>query len=313
MEVLASMPGFALVFALMAAGGVMAAFWGASILREPDPIKGRLSEFAQARPRSLEEIELSASARDRVWRPLFKHISMIVARRTPQAQFAQIRRNLTIAGNPHNLDAADFLGIKGCMALFLGIVGFLLFFRGENLMSALLAPLGMAAFGFYLPGLWLGQKMKSRRKEIQKALPDALDLLTISVEAGCGFDQALQKVTQKWSNALAKEFDRVLAEIRMGRARRDALRDMSQRCDVDDVNTFVSALIQADQLGVSLTRVLRVQSDQMRIRRRQRAEELAQQAPIKMLFPMVFLILPALFVVILGPAVPMVMRTLANQ
>src|SRR5205823_424860 len=116
----------------------------------------------------------------------------------------------------------------------------------------------------------------------------------------------------KWDNALSQEFDRVIAEIRMGRARRDALKDMLTRTDVADVGTFVSAIIQADQLGVSLTRVLRIQSEQMRIKRRQRAEEQAHKAPIKMLFPMVFLILPSLFVVILGPAVPLVVQALAG-
>lgn len=311
METLASMPGLATLLALSTAVGVVAAFWGMSILREPDPIKGRLSEFSQ-RVRTLEEIELSVSARDRVWRPLFRRIAYFVARRTPQAAYQRIKHDLVVAGNPGGLDATDFLGLKGCMTILLALIGFLLFSRSENVLMALGMPFVLGAIGFNLPTFWLGNKKRARQKEIRKALPDALDLLCISVEAGLGFDAALSKVVQKWDNALSAEFDRVIAEIRMGRSRRDALRDLHQRTEVDDVGIFVSAIIQADQLGVGLTRVLRIQSEQMRIKRRQRAEEQAQKAPIKMLFPMVFLILPALFIAILGPAVPIMMRTFGD-
>jgi len=155
-----------------------------------------------------------------------------------------------------------------------------------------------------MPGIWLGQEIKKRKTNIVKALPDALDLLTIAVEAGLAFDSGIQRVAEKWDNELSKEFRRVLQDMRLGRTRRDALKDLAERTGVEDVQTFTAAIIQADQLGVSMAKILRVQSDQMRIRRRQRAEELAQKAPVKMLFPMVFLIFPALFVVILGPAVP---------
>jgi tight adherence protein C len=161
-----------------------------------------------------------------------------------------------------------------------------------------------AGVGYMLPGIWLGQQIKKRKKSIIKALPDALDLLTISVEAGLGFDVALQRVTEKWDDELSREFRRVISDMRLGRSRREALRDLGERTGVEDVQTFVSAIIQADQLGVSMSKILRLQSDQMRVKRRQRAEEEAQKAPILMLFPMVFLIFPALFVVILGPAIP---------
>lgn len=173
-------------------------------------------------------------------------------------------------------------------------------------MGALIA--GM--IGYILPGIWLDRKIKERKKNILKALPDALDLLCISVEAGLAFDLALQRVAQKWDNELSREFQRVLQDIRLGRTRREALRDLVTRTGVEDVQTFVSAVIQADQLGVSMSKILRIQSDQLRVRRRQRAEEAAQKAPVKMLIPMVFLIFPALFVVILGPAVPRIMQAL---
>ncbi|MFQ6001963.1 MAG: type II secretion system F family protein, partial [Anaerolineae bacterium] len=140
--------------------------------------------------------------------------------------------------------------------------------------------------------------------EILKALPDALDLLTITVEAGLGFDGAMNKVTEKWDNELSWAFARFIAETRMGKGRRAALRDMADRAEVPELTSFIAAVIQADQLGVSIARVLRIQSEQMRIRRRQRAEELAQQAPIKMMIPLTFLIFPAILVVLLGPALP---------
>jgi tight adherence protein C len=164
--------------------------------------------------------------------------------------------------------------------------------------------------GFYLlPTLWLSSQIRRRQTEIVKALPDALDLLTISVEAGLGFDAALSKVAEKWDNELSLAFNRVIQEIRVGKLRREALRDMAENMDVPDVTSFVAAIIQADQLGVSISKVLRIQSEQMRIRRRQRAEEKAHQAPVKMLFPMVFLIFPALFIILLGPAVLVVMNS----
>jgi tight adherence protein C len=135
-------------------------------------------------------------------------------------------------------------------------------------------------------------------------------LLTISVESGLGFDPALQRVAEKWDNALTREFARVLSEMRIGKTKREALREMSLRADEDSLTTFVSSVIQADTLGVPITQVLRIQSEAMRVKRRQRAEEMAQKAPLKMLFPMVFLIFPALYVVILGPAVPQIVRAL---
>ena len=140
-------------------------------------------------------------------------------------------------------------------------------------------------------------------------MPDALDLLTICVEAGLGFDAAMSKVAEKWDNELSKAFGRVIQEIQLGKLRREALREMDHNLEVTDITSFVAAIIQADQLGVSISKVMRIQSEQMRIRRRQRAEEKAHQAPVKMLFPLVFLIFPAIYIVLLGPAVLVVMNS----
>jgi len=161
---------------------------------------------------------------------------------------------------------------------------------------------GAAWLGFYFPILSLNSRIRKRQESILKALPDALDLLVICVEAGLGFDMAMGRVYEKWDNELAIEFGRVLREIQLGKLRREALKDMANRMDVPDVNSFTAAIIQADQLGVSMAQILRVQADQMRTKRRQRAQEKAQQAPVKMMIPMVLLIFPSIWIVLLGPA-----------
>jgi tight adherence protein C len=163
------------------------------------------------------------------------------------------------------------------------------------------------AIGFILPEFWLGRRIRSRSMEMVLQLPDALDLLTISVEAGLGFDAALAKVVEKMEGPLVNEFRQALAEIRMGRTRRDALRDVVARADAQPVSNFIGAIVQAEQLGVPIAKVLQIQSQQLRIERRQRAEEAAAKAPVKMLFPMVGCIFPTIFIVILGPAIVTVM------
>jgi tight adherence protein C len=156
--------------------------------------------------------------------------------------------------------------------------------------------------GFMFPDMWLSSKISKRQKGVFRAMPDALDLLTVCVEAGLGFDGAMAKVQEKWDNELALEFGRVIQEIRLGKLRRDGLRDMAERIGVAELTSFVAAVIQSEQLGVSLAKVLRIQSDQMRVRRRQMAEEEAHRAPIKMIFPIALLIFPSILILLLGPA-----------
>ena len=167
--------------------------------------------------------------------------------------------------------------------------------------------LGGGAIGFIGPEFWLGRRIRARSMAMVLQLPDALDLLTISVEAGLGFDAALAKVVEKMEGPLVNEFRQALAEIRMGRSRRDALRDVVTRADAQPVSNFIGAIVQAEQLGVPIAKVLQIQSQQLRIERRQRAEEAAAKAPVKMLFPMVGCIFPTIFIVILGPAIVTVM------
>jgi tight adherence protein C len=163
--------------------------------------------------------------------------------------------------------------------------------------------------GFFFPELWLSSQINKRQHEIRKAMPDALDLLTICVEAGLGFDAAMAKVSEKWTNELSLAFGRTIREVQLGKLRRDALRDMSDRIGIAEMTSFIAAVIQSEQLGVSMAKVLRIQSDQMRVKRRQLAEEEAHKAPIKMLFPMALLIFPSLMIVLLTPAALKLMQS----
>lgn len=277
---------------------------GLSRRRPVVSIDERLGQFAE-RTMSLEDEELQHSFGERMVKPLLKKIILRLGSMAPSRSTDKIRAQLAAAGNPSGIGVAEFVGLRLFLALSLSIGGFILFSVSGGVGSrTMLLVLCLGAFGYMMPGIWIGRKGKARKKEIVRSLPDAIELLTISVESGLGFDPALMRVAEKWDNSLTREFARALSEMRIGKAKRDALREMSQRCGVDDLNVFIGSVIQADQLGVPMTQVLRVQSDAMRVRRRQRAEELAHKAPIKMLFPMVFLIFPALYVVILGPAVP---------
>jgi tight adherence protein C len=271
-----------------------------------DPLQERLAQFGERElPDSLEEIELSLPFKDRVLLPVLRRIAGIMTRFTPEKQLEETRKQIELAGMAGSMEPATFFAMRIGATIGLGLLAFMVFFvlspkRDPN---ALLYTVGGAALGYFFPVLWLKGKISRRQDGIVKNLPDALDLLTICVEAGLGFDQAMGKVYEKWDNDLAIGFGRVLREIQLGKSRREAMRDMSERMDVPDVTAFVAAVIQADQLGVSMTKILRVQADQMRVKRRQRAQEKAHQAPVKMMIPMVLLIFPSLWIVLLGPAV----------
>jgi tight adherence protein C len=292
-----------LVIAFLGVGLVIASLM---LLRraEEDPLGRRIEEYAAREEAvSIEEIELSLPVTDRLFVPLLRGIANFVTRFTPQSTLDRTAHQLELAGSPRNLSPALFWASRGLLAIFLGLLFLLMMVRfdvdpGKRFLYTAL----FFVTGFFLPELWLRSLISRRQQEIVKALPDALDLMTICVDAGLTFDGAMAQVDTKWDDALAQEFGRVIYEMQLGKARRQALRDMVERMDVPDVTSFVASIIQADQLGVSIGKVLRIQSEQMRIRRRQRAEEKAQQAPIKMLFPLVFLIFPAMFIVLLGPA-----------
>ncbi|MDE3090349.1 MAG: type II secretion system F family protein [Chloroflexota bacterium] len=297
----------AMILAGLLGLSVILIFLGLGLPGKPSAVQTRLETYG-SRPRTLVEMELEQPFSDRIINPAIKGMAAFIARLAPQRNIEQMRHRLDLAGNPNNWSASDLLGVRGMAAIITTVVVLVpLLLLGTPLPQVALFTIIAAILGFYLPILWLDSKIRARKHEIQKALPDALDLLTISVEAGLGFDAAMVKVTEKWDNELGRAFSRANTEIRLGKLRREALRDMANRTDVPDVSNFIAAVIQADQLGVSLAKVLRIQSDQMRVKRRQRAEEQAAQAPVKMMFPLVFLIFPSIFIVLLGPAVLILM------
>lgn len=292
--------------------GILALLLGLGGSRRSDPMAQRLEDAARGGVLSLDEQEMQASFYDRFFRPLAAGMSKGLARFTPAQSIESTQKRLLNAGMMGRMQVSDFIGLKGMGvvggAAFGGLLSLLA--RPQTLMIAMLM-FGFSALGYVMPDLWLRSKTSQRKTAIANALPDSIDLLTISVEAGLGFDQALARIVSKADNLLTREFARVLQQMRLGVARRDALRELVDRTGVEDLSQFVGAIIQAEQLGASIGRVLRIQSAEMRVRRRQRAQRLAQQAPIKMLFPMAFLILPSIFVVVLGPAIPRIVHVFA--
>jgi tight adherence protein C len=304
---------------IVIAGGAIGAFVLiiASILllrrAEEDPLSVRIDEYAsREEAATMEEIELSLPITDRIFVPIVRRLSSLVIRFTPQSMLENTAHRLELAGSPRNMSAAEFWIIRGVVCIVLGVFFFIIIGQfGQEPGKRILYTAIVTVFGFFMPTMFLSSKIQRRQDAIIKKFPDALDLMSICVDAGLTFDGAMAKVDEKWDDDLAREYGRVIYEMQLGKSRRQALRDMSDRMDVPDVTSFVAAILQADQLGVSIGKVLRIQSEQMRIRRRQRAEEKAHQAPVKMLFPMVFLIFPSMFIVLLGPAGFQVLRSSA--
>jgi tight adherence protein C len=280
---------------------------------DDDPLQYRLAEYAdRGEITDLEEIELSQPLTERMLFPIARKLGELALRFTPQNAIQQTAHKLELAGNPGRMDPTVFWALR-MAGLSLGAILFFVatiapegsFLKGRGLMIGIPA----AAIGFFLPELWLQGRISKRQSDVRKAMPDALDLLTICVEAGLGFDGAMNKVYEKWDNVVALAFGRVIREIQLGKLRRDALRDMADRLGVAEMTSFIAAVIQSEQLGVSLAKVLRIQADQMRIKRRQIAEEAAHKAPIKMLIPMALLIFPSICIVLMTPAVLMLMQS----
>ena len=303
----------AVIVGLAIVAAVIMVVIGLRDVREGDPLQDRLVEFAaRGEITDLEEIELSQPISERVLYPLARKFGELALRFTPQNAILQTTKKLELAGNPGGMDATVFWALR-MAGLSLGALLFFVatispegsFLKGRGLIVAIPA----AAMGFFLPELWLNGRISKRQNDVRKAMPDALDLLTICVEAGLGFDAAMAKVYEKWDNVVALSFGRVIREIQLGKLRRDALKDMAERLGVAEMTSFIAAVIQSEQLGVSLARVLRIQADQMRIKRRQMAEEAAHKAPIKMLIPMAILIFPSICIVLMTPAVLMLMQS----
>lgn len=266
----------------------------------------RLEEFtSRGEEVNLEKIEMSQPFAERVIYPIARSLGQLAMKFTPQNALNNISRRLELAGSPSSMDPTVFLATQFIAAVVTGGLLLLVFALTKSTMSGgqkfLLVLIG-AVVGYFLPQYNLSSKIKKRQKSVRRAMPDALDLLTICVEAGLGFDAAMQKVAEKWQSELSMAFARVLQEVNLGKLRRDALRDMAERIGISEMTSFVAAIIQSEILGVSMAKVLRIQSDQMRLKRRQHAEEEAHKAPIKMLIPMALLIFPSLLLVLMAPA-----------
>jgi tight adherence protein C len=292
-------------------------------LRPPAPtsadiVAERLDAYRPARPQpqrpnvddedvpqllNLDEVEARQRRDQRLFAPLFRWLSAAMARRTPDVARVELQRQLNLAGRPLGLSASEFLAVR-YMAAVLGLLAGAVL--GLLLERALYIPI-MAAVGggagLVAPRYLLASRVTRARKELRTTLPDAMDLMSVCVEAGLTFEGAMAKVAERHLNALGAEFAQVLREIRLGRSRRDAMAEFGERSGVDEVNSFAQAVVQSDALGTGISRILRIQSDDLRAKRRQRAQELGAKAGLKMLFPMVIFIFPSLWVVLLGPAV----------
>ena len=271
-----------------------------------DVVMSRLAEATQrGEAVSLEDIELQQPFTQRVIVPIVKRLGELSTRFTPQKLLQETTLKLELAGNPGRIDASTFLATRFVgAAIFGGLLLLISTLPSVNWPFAriVLVVIIFTALGIFFPQLWLQSRINGRQNEVRKAMPDALDLLTICVEAGLGFDAAMSKVAEKWENELSIMFGRCIREVQLGKTQREALRDMADRIGLPELTSFVAAVIQSQILGVSLAKVLRIQSDQMRVKRRQFAEELAHKAPVKMIIPMALLTFPSIMIILMAPA-----------
>ncbi len=298
-----------IIIAALAAAAVLLITVGLAARPGKDAVQQRLDQLV-VQPKTLEEFELQQPFYERIVQPLVKRLARLGRRSGDEGgMVARTDAKLEKAGYPGGLRGADWIGVKllGAIVGAVGLLALMLLVTQSFPVAFLFGVLGIGV-GYIGPEFWLGRRVSARSMAMVLQLPDALDLLTISVEAGLGFDAALAKVVEKMEGPLVTEFRTALAEIRMGRTRREALRDVATRADAQPINNFIGAIVQAEQLGVPIAKVLQIQSQQLRVERRQRAEEAAAKAPVKMLFPMVGCIFPTIFIVILGPAILTVIK-----
>jgi len=258
---------------------------------------------------TIRKQELSAPLYQRMFRPMLGKSASLVLTFVPFTREEVLEKKVSEAGRPGNLNAREWMVIKVILAVGLGTLLWLAFQRADRpLWQAVILSGATFVFGWFSVDLWLSGRGKRRQDEVRRSLPDILDLLTVSVEAGLGFEGALMKIVEKTHGLLSDEFLNVLRETKMGKPRREALKDMAKRLNVDDLSNFVSSIVMAEQLGISIGKVLRIQAKEMRQKKRQKTEEAAMRAPIKMLIPMLLFIFPALFIVLLGPAMIQIME-----
>jgi tight adherence protein C len=299
------------LLALAVGIGVLMVFIG--LARTPSSstalnVQQRLAAYGGEKQLTIEEIELQRPFSERVLRPAIEKLGSVLSRSTPQKARQDLLNKLELAGRPGNLTPEDFVAVRLVAAAIMAALGFLLGLLLANPVYLVIALAGGAILGYFLPVIWLRQKVDARRTEIQKGLPDALDLLVICVDAGLGFDAALARVTDKYHNALSELLSKALREVSLGRPRLEALDEMGRNSGVEDLHNFIQAVIQSEQFGTGIGKILRIQADEMRRKRRQRAQERGAQATLKMMLPMVGCIFPTLWIVLLGPAVLILMQ-----
>jgi tight adherence protein C len=288
----------------VAAIGVFASVWSFTppAPTNADLVEGRLRVYETGLPLTIAEIELRQPFQDRVLKPTLKRLGDLLEGTMPEKARLQIQLNLTIAGRPGGMSAADFIAVRYVLTGLLCILGILIGALEQNRIIVALGAAVGAVVGLYAPMLWLRRRLSKRRAEIQIDLPDVIDVLVVCVEAGLTFEAAVERLVEKYDHALANEFARVMHEIRLGRPRLDALNDMGRRTGVEELNNFVQAIIQSEQLGTGISRILRIQSDDIRLKRLVTAQERGARASLKMLLPMLGCIFPTLWVILLGPA-----------
>jgi tight adherence protein C len=295
------------IISVLVIAGIGFAVWFMKGAKRNIP-RERLMELRQAAKEkkkvagSYEQEQLEKSFFERVIQPVLENFSKKMQKPKGGKKVDKTAELLMRAGNPGNLTSGQFKALQLLSAMvsvtffvFLALLGLI------PLQFVMLLIVISGGFSFVLPQFWLTSKVSKRQKVMRKSLPDLLDLLTVSVEAGLGFDQAMQKVIERMKNPLTEEFDRMLQEVKLGSTRKDALKALGARAQVPELDSLIAAVIQADTLGVSIGQILRIQSDQLRTKRRQMIEEMAQKLPIKMLFPMILFIFPTIFIVTLGP------------
>jgi tight adherence protein C len=261
-----------------------------------------LRTYETGQPLTVADIELRQPFKDRVIWPLLHRLGRWLEQTTPDKARQQIQLSLMVAGRPGGLGAGEFMAVRYVLTAALCSLGILIGALAQNrVVLAVGAALG-GAIGLYGPMLWLRLRLNRRRAEIQIELPDVIDVLVVCVEAGLTFEAAMEKVVEKYDHAMAEEFGRVMQEVRLGRPRLEALNDMGQRTGVEELNNFVQAIIQSEQLGSGVSKILRIQSDEMRLKRLVTAQERGARASLKMLLPMLGCIFPTLWVILLGPA-----------
>ena len=304
--------------AILIGAGIVAAILSLRNMNT-DNMALRLNEFvAEETPQSemhtllaRETRELEGSLVSRLTVPFFKGLGQFFGRLTPTTQIEDLRRKLTIAGNPMGLGPREFFGLR-VVIIILGIFAGLILFRSGEGVIYWLSAIMLVVLGFMLPIGWLQRLVRQRQDAVRRGLPDALDMLSVCASAGLGFDQAIQRVSEHWNTAIGAEFGRMMQEMEMGLSRKEAMRNMADRLDVSELSSFVAFVLQSEQLGMSIAETLHTQAGQMRQERRFRAQEQAQKIPTKMLFPMALLIFPAIIAVVLGPALPKLFTVFEN-